>query len=270
MRMKVGFIGAGNMGSSLARGLLKSGTLKAKEIMASDPSGERLRGLKKLGIQTTTDNKKLVNYCNVVFISVKPAVVESVLKEVEEVSGGKLFVSLAAGVSTKFIKDRTSGRVVRVMPNIGGKVGEMASCFSLGKGATRGDQKLVERLLGSVGVTFKVEEKLMGAVTGVSGSGPAYFAYIIKAMAEAGEEMGLPKDISLALAAQTAKGTGELLKSEAPDELIQKVCTPKGTTIEGMKVLEKRGVAEAVKDAAKASAKRARELSSMMSHKKLY
>jgi pyrroline-5-carboxylate reductase len=188
-------------------------------------------------------------------------VVESVLREVKEVSEGKLFVSLAAGISTRFIKERTRGRVVRVMPNICGKVEEMASCFSLGKWATRSDQRLVERLLGSVGVTFKVEEKLMNAVTGVSGSGPAYFAYIIKAMADAGEEMGLPKEISLKLAAQTAKGTGELLKSQALDELIQKVCTPKGTTIEGMKILEKRGVAEAVKDAAKASAKRAKELS---------
>jgi len=261
MQMKVGFIGAGNMGSSLARGLVSSGSLKAKGIMACDLDAKKLKGLKKLGIQTTNDSKKLVKDCNVIFIAVKPGVVESVLRETEAFSRGKLFVSLAAGVSTKFIRERTRARVVRVMPNVCGAVREMASCFSLGKGATRSDQKLVERLLGSVGVTFKVDEKLMSAVTGVSGSGPAYFACLIKAMTEAGEELGLPKNVALALAAQTAKGTGELLKSWTPDELIQKVCTPKGTTIEGMNVLEKRGAAKVMKDAVKASAKRAKELS---------
>lgn len=262
MGMKVGFIGAGNMGSSLVRGLLKSGVLKASEIMASDLSEERLNGLKKIGIGTTTDSVELVKDCDVVLIAVKPKNTKIVLEETRKVSRGKLFISTAAGRSTEFIESMTLARVIRVMPNICGSVREMASCFSLGKRATRSDHKLVEKLLGSVGLTFKVDEKLMDAVTGVSGSGPAYFAYIIKAMAEAGEEMGLPKEISLALAAQTAKGTGALLNSgEAPDELIQKVCTPRGTTIEGMKVLEERGVAEAVKDAAKASAKRARELS---------
>ena len=259
--MRVGVLGAGKMGLSLAKGFLESGVLKPRQVTVSDVDKGELDAARVMGLGTTLDNVELVRAADVVIIAVKPKDVGAILEETKKASRGKLFVSMAAGRSTEFIESTTLARVVRVMPNICGAVGEMASCFSLGKRATRSDQKLVERLLGSVGVTFNVEERLMDAVTGVSGSGPAYFAYIIKAMAEAGEEMGLPKKISLALAAQTAKGTGKLLKSEAPDELIQKVCTPRGTTIEGMKVLEERGVAEAVKDAAKASAKRAKELS---------
>jgi pyrroline-5-carboxylate reductase len=259
--MRVGVLGAGKMGFSLVKGFLGSGVLKPRQVTVSDVDKEKLGAARVMGLGTTSDNVELVKAADVVIIAVKPKDVGAILEETRKASRGKLFVSMAAGRSTEFIESTTLARVVRVMPNICGAVGEMASCFSLGKSATRSDQKLVERLLGSVGVTFKVEEKLMDAVTGVSGSGPAYFAYIIKAMAEAGEEMGLPKKISLALAAQTAKGTGELLKYEAPDELVQKVCTPKGTTIEGMKVLEERGVAKAVKDAVKASVKRAKELS---------
>ncbi len=261
--MKIGIIGCGNLGSSLIQGFLESSTLRAREIVASDLSERMLKELRKLGIQTTIDNKKLVDDCDAVFIAVKPDVVESVLKEVGGLSKGKLFISVAAGVSTKFIEARTNARVVRVMPNICGAVSEMASCFSLGKHTTREDEKLVERLLGSAGLTFKVDEKLMDAVTGLSGSGPAYFYLFIKALQGAGVELGLLSEVALKLAAQTAKGAGEMVlkAGEAPDDLIRKVCTPKGTTIEGIKVLEDRKVADAIKDAVKASAKRAKELS---------
>lgn len=261
--MKVWFIGCGNMGASLVRGFLGSGALKAREIIASDLSEERLRELKKLGIRTTTSNKELVKNYEVVFIAVKPDVVESVLKEVEGVSRGKLIISVAAGVSTKFIEARTRARVVRVMPNICGAVGEMAACFSLGRRATRKDGELVERLLGSVGLTFQVDEKLMNAVTGLSGSGPAYFYLFIRALQEAGVELGLSKEVALKLAAQTAKGAGEMVlkTGEGPDALIRRVCTPKGTTIDGIKVLESQRVADEIKAAVRASAKRANELS---------
>jgi pyrroline-5-carboxylate reductase len=261
--MKVGIIGGGNLGSSLARGFLKSGALKTNEIIISDSDEEKLRELKKLGIQTTGDNKKLVKDCDTVFIAVKPDIVEFVLKEVEELSKGRLFISVAAGVSTKFIEARTGARVVRVMPNICGAVAEMASCFSLGRRATSEDEKVVERLLSSLGATFKVDEKLMDAVTGLSGSGPAYFYLFIKALQEAGVKLGLSSEVALKLAAQTAKGAGEMVlrTGASPDDLIRQVCTPKGTTIEGIKVLENRKVAEAIKEAVKAAAKRARELS---------
>ncbi|MDI6884179.1 MAG: pyrroline-5-carboxylate reductase [Hadesarchaea archaeon] len=260
--MRVGFIGCGNLGFSLVRGLLGSGALKAGEVIASDLIGERLKRLRKLGIKTTIDNKKLVESCEVVFLAVKPDAVESVLKEVEGVSKGKLFISVAAGVSTKFIEARTRARVARIMPNICGAVGEMASCFSFGKDATSQDQKLIKRLLGSIGITFKIDEKLMDAITGLSGSGPAYFYLFIRALQEAGVQLGLSSEVALKLAAQTAKGAGEMvLKMGATEDLTRQVCTPKGTTIEGIKVLEDRKVADAIKEAVKTAAKRARELS---------
>jgi pyrroline-5-carboxylate reductase len=186
-----------------------------------------------------------------------------VLKEVREFSKSKLFISVAAGVSTKFIEARTEARVVRAMPNICGGVAEMASCFSPGKRATSGDEKLVERLLGSVGKTFRIDEKLMDAVTGLSGGGPAYFYYIIKALQEAGVELGLSGEVALKLAAQTAKGAGEMVLEAGAslDDLMKQVCTPGGTTVEGIKILDKRRVAEAVRKAVKATARRAGELS---------
>jgi pyrroline-5-carboxylate reductase len=247
----------------LIKGLLEAKALRDEEIVASDVSEERLGELKKLGITTTTDNKKLVKLCETIFIAVKPDVVDSVLKETREFSEDKLFVSVAAGASTKSIEARTKARVVRVMPNICGAVGEMASCFSLGSRASREDEKLVEKLLGSVGITFKVDEKLMDAVTGLSGSGPAYLYFIVKSLQEAGVGLGLPGEVALKLAAQTAKGAGEVILrgGKTPEELINMVCTPGGTTVEGLKVLEERQVPKALKDAVKAAAKRARELS---------
>jgi pyrroline-5-carboxylate reductase len=261
--MKIGIIGGGNLGSSLARGLLKSGALKAKEIIVSDPDERKLKELENLGIKTTTDNRKLVKDCDVVFIAIKHGIMEAVLKEVEDISKDKLFVSMAAGVPIKFIEGHTKARIIRVMPNICGAVAEMASCFSFGRRATPNDGELVERLLGSMGATFKVEENLIDAVTGVSGSGPAYFYLFIKALQEVGVELGLSSEVALKLAAQTAKGAGGMLLATgvSPDDLIKQVCTPKGTTIEAIKVLENRKVAEAIKDAVKADVKRAKELS---------
>jgi len=261
--MKVGFIGCGNLGSSLIKGTLNAGALQAEGIVASDVSDEKLKELGKFGIETTTDNKKLVEHCDVIFIAVKPDIVESVLEETKEFSEGKLFVSVAAGVSTKFIEARTGARVIRVMPNICGLVGGMASCFSLGTRALREDGKLVEKLLAGMGTTFKVDEKLMNAVTGLSGSGPAYFYFIVQALQEAGVELGLSSEVALKLAAQTAKGAGEVILREGKtlEELIEMVCTPKGTTVEGLKVLEERKVADALRDAVKAAARRAKELS---------
>ena len=261
--MKVGFIGCGNLGGSLIKGLLNAGALQAEEIIASDVSDEKLGELGKFGIETTTDSKKLVEHCDIIFITVKPDIVESVREETKEFSKGKLFVSGAAGVSTKFIEARTRARVIRVMPNICGLVGEMASCFSLGTGTSREDEELVEKFLAAMGTTFKVDEKLMDAVTGLSGSGPAYFYFIVQALQEAGVELGLSREIALKLAAQTAKGAGEVILREGKtlEELTGMVCTPKGTTIEGLKVLEERKVADALRDAVKAAARRAKELS---------
>lgn len=237
--------------------------LKGKEIVASDADENKLNELRGLGMEVTSDNRKVARLCDVIFIAVKPDIVGDILNEIREFSGGKLLVSAAAGVSTKFIEERTDARVIRVMPNICCLVGEMASCFSLGARASRGDGEFIKKLLGGLGEALEVKEEAMDAVTGLSGSGPAYFYLVIKAMREAGAELGLPEDIALRLAAQTAKGAGEmaLRSGKELDELTRMVCSPKGTTVEGLKVLEGQGVFEAFKNAVKAAAKRSKELS---------
>ncbi|MBC7219470.1 MAG: pyrroline-5-carboxylate reductase [Hadesarchaea archaeon] len=261
--MKVGVIGGGNLGSSLIRGFLKSGALSPNEIIVSDSDEMKINKLAKLSVAATNDNRKLVRESDVVFIAVKPDLVEPVLKEVEDLSEGKLFISVAAGVSTKFIEERTRGRVIRAMPNICGSVLQMASAYSMGSRATAEDERILKELFGKLGTTFHVEERLMGAVTGLSGSGPAFFFYLIKAVQDAGVELGLPKDVSFKLAAQTARGASEILltSEEKIDELISRVCTPRGTTIEGMKILEEKKVADAIREAVRAAARRAEELS---------
>jgi len=259
--MKIGIIGAGNLGSSLARGFLKSGAIDTNDLKISDIDEKKLNALASLGMKTTTDNKQLVEDSDVVFIAVKPGMMDSVLKETKNVSSNRLFVSVAAGVSTEFIEKRTKARVIRVMPNICGEVAEMASCYSLGRTAIPEDGELIEQLLNSIGTAFKVDEDLMETVTGLSGSGPAYFYFFMKGLQNAGVELGLPSDIALKLVAQTAKGAGEMAMIHGDlEKLIKNVCTPGGTTIEGIKMLEKGKVEESVGEAVKAATKRAREL----------
>ena len=245
------------------RGFLRANSLKAHEIIASDLDEGKLEGVRRLGVEVTSDNKKVAKLSDVIFIAVKPDIVGNILDEIREFSRGKLLISVAAGISTKFIEERTDERVIRVMPNICSLVAEMASCFSPGSRASAKDREFIKGLLGSAGATFEVEEGMMDTITGLSGSGPAYFYLVIKALQEAGVELGLPKDVALKLAAQTAKGAGEMVirSGKGLEELTRMVCSPKGTTIEGLKVLEVRKVFEAFKDAVKAAAKRAEELS---------
>lgn len=261
--MKIGFIGCGNLGSSLIKGLLRANSLKADEIIVSDLDEDKLKELKGLGVEVTSDNKKVTKLSDIIFIAVKPDFVGNVLDEIREFSRDKLLISVAAGVSTKSIEKRTDARVIRVMPNICSLVAEMASCFSLGSKASAKDKEFIKGLLGGVGTTFEVKEGMMDTITGLSGSGPAYFYLVIRAMQEAGVELGLSKDVALKLAAQTAKGAGEMVVRSGKDleELTRMVCSPKGTTIEGLKVLEGRKVFESFKEAVKAATKRAEKLS---------
>jgi pyrroline-5-carboxylate reductase len=171
---------------------------------------------------------------------------------------------VAAGVPTKLIEGElgSGARVIRVMPNLPCAVGEGATAYCLGKNADEGDGEAVREFFDSVGITVELEEGLIDAATGLSGSGPAYFYSIIKALTDAGVKEGLPRDLAEKLAAQTAKGAGAMvLKSgKSPDELIDMVRSPGGTTAEGLKVMEERGVAEAMIEAVRAATKKAREL----------
>lgn len=261
-KMKISVIGCGNLGESFIEGLLKSKSVEASEITASDPDETKLKELEKLGVATDIDNKKAAKESDTIFLAVKPGLVGEVLDELE-LTEDKLLVSLAAGVSTGFLEDHTKARVIRVMPNICGSVSEMASAYVPGKNATEEDEKLVENILGQMGKTQKVDESLMDAVTGLSGSGPAYIFLLIEALKEVGEELGLSEGEALNLAAQTVRGSGELVmdSDKSLEELVDMVCSPKGTTIEGVKVLKDREVQDAFKEAVRAASKRSKELS---------
>ncbi|KXB07927.1 hypothetical protein AKJ56_02135 [candidate division MSBL1 archaeon SCGC-AAA382N08] len=260
--MKVTVIGCGNLGSSFIEGLIKSELLTPSDITASDPDEEKLEKMRELRVKTTSDNQEATKRNDKIFIAVKPSLVPEVLKSLD-LSEKKLIISLAAVVSTELMNNHTEARIIRVMPNICGSVKEMASAYALGPRAEKEDGEFLEMVLNNLGKTVRVEERLMDTVTGLSGSGPAFIFLVIKAMKEAGEELGLPEKDALKLAAQTVKGSGELvLKSgETLQDLIDMVSSPKGTTIEGLKVLKQAETEKNIKKAVKAAAERAEELS---------
>jgi len=261
----IGFIGAGNMGSAIIRRLLLSKIILPSEVMVCDRRIEPLTNLKnEFNIKVTQHSWEVVANCDIIFLCVKPQDMEALLLEIKEQSKNKLFVSIAAGISTAFIGERLdeSARVIRVMPNTPALVGEMTAGYCLGTKATESDAKKVESLLSAAGRIYRVDEGLMDVVTGLSGSGPAYYYLIISALAEGGMEEGLDRETALKLSASTAIGAGKMIleSREDPDTLIERVCSPGGTTIEGMKELEKGKIKEILKRAVKAATKRSREL----------
>lgn len=262
--MKVGFIGAGRMGSALIRSFLDAGALTARDIVASDKDEGKLRALAALGMVVTSDNREVAKKADTIFLAVKPGEVSKVLDEIKNLVDGKLVISIAAGIPIKLIEGKLGSkvRVVRVMPNMPCAVGEGVTAYCPGKNVGLKDKEIVKKLFSSVGIAVELEENYVDAVTGLSGSGPAYFYLIIKALADAGVKEGLPRDVAEKLAAQTAKGAGAMvLKSgKTPDELIDMVRSPGGTTAEGLKVMEERKVAEAMIEAVRAATKKAREL----------
>ncbi len=260
--MKLGIIGCGNLGSSFIEGLVKSETIEPNDIIVADPVEEKLEEIEKLGIKTTTDNNKVAKESDTLFIAIKPGKVGEVLEEMN-LSNDKLVVSLAAGIPTDYLQKHTNARIIRVMPNLAGKVTEMTSAYTIAPNATEEDEKFIEKTLNELGKTVKIEETQMNAVTGLSGSGPAYIFMVIQALRDAGEELGMSQKDAFKLAAQTVKGAAELAmeSDKTLEEFIDMVCSPKGTTIEGVKILEDKKVQEAFKKAVEAATKRAEELS---------
>jgi len=262
---KIGFIGCGTMGSTLVRGFLYTEVVAAEEISVYDREFEKAEALKKaLEVDVSSSALQIAESCELLFLAVKPQDIDDLLGEIKEAVAGKLIVSIAAGVTTKNIEERINPttRVIRIMPNTPARVCAMAAAVSSGKNATDDDVRLVEDLLNGIGVVLPVEEELMDAVTGLSGSGPAYVFLLIKEMAAAGVAQGLSEEVSLKLVAQTFKGSADMIlrRVSSPDELIEAVSSPGGTTIEGLKVLEEEKVGEAIKKAVDAATQRAKDL----------
>ena len=262
---ELGIIGAGNMSEAILRGVIGSGTLDPGSIVVSDPLGGRLEKLAgELQVAVTTDNLAAAA-CPRVVLAVKPQVMGEVLDGIAgAVSSDTLVVSIAAGIATGFIDERLSGRarIVRVMPNTPMLVGAGVSAIVAGPGATEEDLHWTEQLFAASGQVVIVDEPMMDAVTAVSGSGPAYFFYLVEAMIEAGVAEGLPRKTAQALATQTCLGAGKLLvdSTEDPAELRRRVTSPGGTTQRAIETMDTDGVKDALVRAIRAAAERSREL----------
>uniref|UniRef100_A0A0C9QM87 TSA: Wollemia nobilis Ref_Wollemi_Transcript_23659_732 transcribed RNA sequence n=1 Tax=Wollemia nobilis TaxID=56998 RepID=A0A0C9QM87_9CONI len=202
---RVGFIGAGKMAEAIARGLDKSGVLSSSRMRTAHLRLPRRQTFSSFGVTICDSNAKVVEECEVLVLGVKPQVVKEVLVDLKPLlSKDKLLISIAAGVKLKDLEEWAgNARVVRVMPNTPCLVGETAAVMSLGSKATAEDEKLVKDLFEAVGQIWTANEKLLDAVTGLSGSGPAYIYLAIEAMADGGVAAGLPRDLALALASQT-------------------------------------------------------------------
>lgn len=264
--MKLGVIGCGKMGTALVCGALKAGVVGVEEVMGTDVvSGAREHFQKTTGAAVTGEISEVVGASDVLLLCTKPQDAFGAMEGISMGGGaGKLLVSIAAGVTLESLeKHAPSGmRVVRTMPNTPALVGKGAAAFCLGAGCEEGDAEVVRALLSSVGLAVEVPEKLMDAVTGLSGSGPAYVYLVIEALADGGVLAGLPRASALELAAQTVSGAAEMVlqTGQHPAVLKDMVTSPGGTTIAGLSVLEEQGVRSALISAVSAAAERAAEL----------
>jgi pyrroline-5-carboxylate reductase len=265
------FLGCGNMGEALVSGLVLSGASRPEAIVCTDVREERLEELRtRYGVQTTTDNLEAVRASEVVIYAVKPQLMAEVLKETAELLDmSKLVISIAAGVPLRAIESllQKELRLIRVMPNIAASVKESATALSAGKHARREDVELAMSIFNSVGKTvFLRENYLMDAITGLSGSGPAYIFIIVDALADAGVKMGLSRKDAQYLAAQTVLGSAKMLMEtrEHPGQLKDRVTSPGGTAIAGIHTLEKGGLRTTLINAVEAATLRSKELGEMM------
>ena len=264
--LKIGLIGGGAMGGALAAGLVKSGQVPPTSVLVSDVAIERLRRLaEEYGVSTLQDNRRLSKETDIVLLAVKPDTILPVLKEIGSLlRPEQTVISIAAGVSLGFIEQHIPHPVpvVRVMPTTPCSVGAGASAYALGRNAGPRDAARVMAIFSAVGRVVEVKEELLDAVTGLSGSGPAYVYLFIEAMADGGVRMGLPRDVAVMLAAQTLLGAARMVLSGGmhPAELKDRVVTPGGTTAAGLLVLEERGVKAALIRAVEAATLRSREL----------
>ena len=262
----VGFLGAGNMGEALIKGLLGAKLVPAEAIHATDVRLERLKELdRQYGIQVSSDNADLVRHADIVILAVKPQIMESVLKQVAPVvTRRKLLISIAAGVSTAQIRAmlQKDARLIRVMPNTPALVLAGVTAIAKAEGLEADDLDVAREIFGAVGRVVVLDEELLDAVTGLSGSGPAYVAVVIESLADGGVLMGLDRITAMTLATQTVLGAAKLLLETGlhPGALKDMVSSPGGTTIAGIAALEEGGIRTTFIKAVERATQRSREL----------
>lgn len=262
--MRVGFIGAGQMARALAEGFVHRAVLAASDLTAADCSADARREFHRAvpGAQLTSENRAAAA-SDVLILAVKPQQMATVLEELKPIDSSRLVVSIAAGIRLDPICDVLgTRRVIRVMPNTAALVGAGAAVFCRAAGAAEDDAALVRRLFEAVGRCWELPEPMMDAVTGLSGSGPAFVFLFIEALSDGGVRMGLPRQAALELATQTVLGAAQLaLGGEHPAQLKDRVASPGGTTIAGLHALEQGAFRGLVMAAVEAATERSRELS---------
>lgn len=265
MNESIGFLGAGKMATALAHGWIKAGLVAVEQVCGSDPvAAARASFTCETSAASCADNLRIVNSSDTLILAVKPQTMPDLLNEIRSaLKPQHLLVSIAAGITIGQIANTVGAdkRIIRVMPNTPCLVGASASAYAGAASATASDLARVERLLGSVGRAFAVPEKLLDAVTGLSGSGPAFVAVMIEALADGGVRMGLPRDLATQLAAQTLLGSAKMLLETGlhPGQLKDMVTSPGGTTIAGLHALEQGGLRAALMNAVEAATLRAVE-----------
>lgn len=265
MSKKIGFIGAGQMAQALASGFIRGGVSDGDSLAACDPLPAAREAFSRVveGASAFSEHSVLAEHSEVIFLAVKPQYLAAACESLAPSLDGQLVVSIVAGAPLYELERLLStDRLVRVMPNTPCLIGAGASGFSLADGAKEEDRALVQQLLEAVGLAVCVPEAQLDAVTGVSGSGPAYVFLMLEAMADGGVRMGLPREVAMRLAAQTITGAAQLQieTGEHPGVLKDRVASPGGSTIAGLHVLEDHGVRGAMMSAVEAAASRAEEL----------
>ncbi len=260
--MKLGFIGAGNMGEAILRGVIQADVVTADHIYIFDPHQEKVKSLQaELGVLTAQSSRAMIAACDVVVLAVKPNICQLVLEECSNAFAGKALISIVTGWSRKSLAALLpeTCRILRVMPNTPCMVGEGMTAFDADETLEQEELIFAKKIFSSIGQVALVPTRLMDAVTGVSGSGPAYVYLFIEALADGGVRAGLPRDLAYQLAAQTVVGAGKMVLETGrhPGALKDAVCSPGGTTIEAVAALEKAGLRHAVLDAVKACVEKA-------------
>jgi len=265
---KIGFLGAGKMAMALANGFIRAKLALPKDIIASDPfDAARRHFQQETGARATASNAETAKFADILVLATKPDQVTAALAEIHDQLKSKksrLLISIAAGVTTSKLETAlpAGARVIRVMPNTPALIGQAASAFALGKNATGVDAETAKKLLSAVGVAYQVKESLLDAVTGLSGSGPAYVYQFIEALSDGGVASGLPRDIATQLAAQTVLGAAQMVleTGQHPGALKDQVTSPGGTTIEGLHELEKGKLRATVMNAVRAATEKSKKL----------
>lgn len=266
--LKIGFLGAGKMATALAKGFIHARLAGPKQVMAADPyESARDHFSEETGAKATESNTDVANFAHVLILATKPDYVGAALAQAHDRLKSKdnyLLISIAAGVTISKLEGAlpAGARVIRAMPNTPALLGASASAFAPGTCATREDAELAKKLLSAVGIAFQVKESLLDAVTGLSGSGPAYVYQFIEALSDGGVASGLPRDVATRLSAQTVLGAARMVleTGQHPGALKDQVTSPGGTTIEGLHELEKGKLRGTVMSAVRAATEKSKKL----------